>query len=610
MRRLLFSLALLATALLAGCDVRQRFAPAEDRINAALPLTVDVRQAHERFVEQLSKTSTERATLDQAWAARLRARAVSCSPDFTPSWRHSTADIEAAVKNKSCFAEFDRKLARWLAVQRIGQLLAQPPLPVAEIPPSLTMQGEGGALNRDAGQAPVIAVTTTDGLELIALGGGRSLFKERGQRGDVTVAPNGRLFAQSTSGALRIRASEGGETLLELPDARWLYWLSPRFLGVRSTSGKPAHLLSLRSGEDVPVQVAGQSSFERLLPVPGNDNRFNIATFQGLYQLELDEQDGKPKVTVVAEKPGVDRRMGVVLMESGPIVFAGAELLLGGDKLVRMDLNTLDMRESSFEPARVSNPVPTGKPDQYIVSLTMQGSAGGVGAGNGNYLFDAAQGTLARLQGAAWQRPMRYFPAIKRVAQVSVPTIWLSEQLEAAPAQPVDEVVTAMLEEANQRVLQQAATEERRITQSPALQVGSPLLDHVRDAQVEGVGIYEGREKFNAPGQSRAIGRVTVTVRRSLRPLVLVLTSYEAVQWHVRLEPGARLAAVLLGGYYESTVLGAGEARVLRIGRTYAYQQEGQEFQALQREVSRWAGRPVSLFQTGYHGTSFTVGGS
>lgn len=610
MHRLSISLVLMVAALLSGCDVRQRFGSAEDRINAALPLTVDVRQARERFVEQLGKQPAERAAVDQAWDARLRARAVSCSPDFTPSWRHSTDEIRANVKDKACFAEFDRKLMRWLAVQRIGQVLAQPSLPVDGVPPSLTMQGEGGALNRDAGQAPVVAITTTDGLELIALSGGRSLLKERGSRGDVSVAPNGRLFAQAASGALRIRASESGETLLELPDVRAIYWLGSRFLGVRSASGKPAYLLSLRSGEDVPLQVVGQSSFERLLPVPGNDSRFSVAAFQGLYQFEVNDQDGKPKVTVVAEKPGVDRRMGAVLMDGGSLAIAGAELVLGGDKLVRLDLNTLEARESSFEPARVSNAVPTGKPDQFVVYLSMQGAAGGVGSRNGNYLFDAAKGTLARLEGAAWQRPMRYFPAIKRLAQVSAPTVWLSDQLETGAVQPVDEVVTAMLEEANQRVLQQAATEERRISQSPALQAGSPLLDNVRDAQVEGVGIYEAREKVTAPGQPRAMGRVSVTVRRSPRPMVLVLTSYEPVQWQVKLEPGARLGAVLLGGYYESTVLGAGDARVLRIGRTYAYQQEGQEFHALQREVSRWTGRPISLFQTGYHGANFTVGGS
>jgi hypothetical protein len=100
-----------------------------------------------------------------------------------------------------------------------------------------------------------------------------------------------------------------------------------------------------------------------------------------------------------------------------------------------------------------------------------------------------------------------------------------------------------------------------------------------------------------------------VTVRRSPQPIVLVLCSYEPVQWQLKMEPGARLGAVLVGGYHDSSVLGAGDARVLKMGRYYAYQQEGADFAALQREVSRWVGRPISLFQTGYRGNSYTVGG-
>ena len=112
------------------------------------------------------------------------------------------------------------------------------------------------------------------------------------------------------------------------------------------------------------------------------------------------------------------------------------------------------------------------------------------------------------------------------------------------------------------------------------------------------------------PGTSRPVGTVSVTVRRTTRPLVLVLSAYEAVQWKLRLEPGARLEAILLSGYYDSTVLGGGDVRVLKIGREYAYQSEGGDYQLLQRQVTRWTGRPISIFQGGYQGSSFIVGGS
>lgn len=613
MHRLLTLLTLTVTMLLAGCDLRQRFDSAEDRINAAMPLDVQIRQARERLAEQLSMQPSERTVLDNAWSARLRARAVSCSPDFTPSWRHSSDAVRAGVGNKACFAEFDRKLARWIGVQRVRLALAQPPATVGSIPPSITLQGHLSAPARDAAQAPVIVVTTTEGFELVALDG-RSLFKERGQGSEVSLAPNGRLFAQGLSGVVRIRATDGGETLLELSEARAVHWLSPWFLGVRSASGKPAYVFSLRSAEEAPVVTSGASSFEALLPVPGNGDRFNVLAFMGLYQFEVKEQDGKVGVTLVAEKPGVDRRLASLTSGFGQFSADGKEWVTAdAEKLVRLDLATLEVRESSFEPALVRSAAPTVRPDQFVIGLLMPGDAGGASSRNGNYLFDATAGTLARVAGAAAQRPIRYVAALKRLAQTSHPTLWLSEQLETAEAQPAANLINGMLEEANQLKLAQvqarSVAEDQRIAQSPALQAGSPLLPFVRDAQVEGVGIYEANEKIAQPGQSRSTGRVTVTVRRSAQPLVLVLCSYEPVQWQLKLEPGARLGAVLVGGYYDSSVQGAGDARVLKIGRNYAYQQEGAEFAALQREVTRWAGRPISLFQSGYRGTSYTVGG-
>ncbi|MFX1681889.1 hypothetical protein PV762_21965 [Mitsuaria sp. CC2] len=611
LRRGALALALiLPVLLLSGCDVRQRLDSAEDRINAAIPVGIDIRQARERFAEQLGPKSADLAAFNQAWTARLRARALSCSPDFMPSWRHSNEQVKAGVGNRNCFAEFDRTLSRWVGVQRVRFKLQQAPVAVGGIPPSITLRGDLSSLSRDAGRAPVVAVTSSEGIELVALDGSRSPFKEAGARSEVSVSPNGQLFAQAVGGMMRIRATDGGDTLLEIADARSVHWLSADYLGVRSASNKPASLISLRSAEQAPIVNSGQSSSEMLLPVPAHPDRFNVLTFLGLYQYGVSERDGSLTLTLATEKPGVDARLMSMTSGAGQFSADGNEWVLAGShKLVRLDLNTLAVSETSFEPVLVQNAAPTANRDQFVLNLTMPGGVGGVISRNGNYLFDAANGTLARVEGAAAQRHVRYFPAIQRLSHIMHPTMWLSEQLETSPPVPAREVVAAMLDEVNQRKLALAAAEEQRIDQSPALQAGSPLLPAVREAQVEGIGIYEAREKIAQPGQSRSIGRVDVVVRRSARPVVLVLCSYEAVQWNLKLESGARLGAVLVGGYYDSTVKGAGDARVLKIGRVYAYKQEGPEFSALQREVARWAGRPISLFQSGYDGASYSVGG-
>lgn len=598
-----------ATLMLAGCDLRERFVNAEDRINAAVPMGIDVRQARERLADQLVTTGGDRAQLDNAWQGRLRARALSCSPDFTPTWRHSSDEVRAAVGNKACFAEFDRKLTRWIGAQRVRLLLSQAALPVGEVSPSLTLSGQ---LAGASSQAPVGVVSSGDGFELVALDSGRSLFKERGSGGTLSLSPNGRLFVQTLSGGVsRIRAVEGGETLLELADARSVHWLASWFVGVRSASNKPSYLLSLNTAEEAPVVVNsfGSHGNDVLLPVPGNSGRFNLLTFPGLYQLEGKEAAGKFSVTVVAEKPGVQSSLMSIGIGAGRLSSDGRFWLLDrSGSFLRLDLSSLEVQETNFQPLHVDTAVPTSRPDQFVLELRAPMEAANPGAQT-KYLYDTTAGTLARLEGADAQRPLTYLGGIGRLARVSSPTVWLLDKLETAAPQAVSDVINAQLEEVNQARLNKVQLEQQRVAASPALQQGSPLLPYVRDAQVEGIGIYEPAERTAQPGQSRSAGRVTVTVRRSAQPLVLVLTSYEPVQWQLRLEPGARLGAVLVGGYYDSTVQGAGEARVLKIGSHYAYQQDSAGFAALQREVARWAGRPISLFQGNYRGSSFSVGG-
>jgi hypothetical protein len=601
--------ALAVSLLLAGCDLRERFGSAEDRINAAVPLAINIRQARERLAEQLVGAPTDRAAADNAWSGRLRARATSCSPDFTPTWRHSSDEVRAAAGNKSCFAEFDLKLARWIGAQRVRLLLAQPPMPSDNLPPSLTLSGQLAGVSA---HSSVAVVTSAEGFEFVTLDGGRSLFKERGTGGQLSLSPNGRLFVQTLSGGVaRIRAVEGGETLLELADARSVQWLGSWFLGVRSTSNKPPYLFSLNSAEEAPVVVNtfGSHTNDALLPVPGDAGRFVLLAFTGLYQLQAQEAGGKFAVTAVAEKPGVHQTLMPITMGMGRLSPDGrAWLLDGSGAFVRLDLTSLEVQQTSFAPLHVDGVVPTGKPDQYVLELRASMEAAHPGSRT-KYLYDTTAGTLARLEGADAQRPVIYLPGVRRLARLSQPTVWLLDQLETAAPQPVSEVLNAQLDEVNQARLNKVQLEQQRIVASPALQPGSPLLPYVRDAQVEGVGIYEAAEKVAQPGQQRSTGRVMVTVRRSPQPIVLVLCSYEPVQWQLKMEPGARLDAVLVGGYHDSSVLGAGDARVLKMGRYYAYQQEGADFAALQREVSRWVGRPISLFQTGYRGNSYTVGG-
>jgi hypothetical protein len=612
MRRLVALPLLLAVGLLAGCDLKDRFSSEEDRINAAMPLSLEVRQARERLLEQLAENSAERASTETAWSARLRLRAVSCSHGLQISWRQSSDEIRSAMQDKGCFAYFDQQSTRLLTLQRIGSFLADPiiasPAGAARAALSLPLPSSDTRPAKDLGLAPVLALAGMNQLELVAIDSGRSLLKERTNRSVVTsVSPNGRLFADFVADTmLRVRATESGETLMELPEANSVFWLGTQYLAVRSTRyNKPSYVIDLASGEELVLPLKEVMPGIQILPVPGHEKRLNVLSYRSIQQFEIQVADGRSRIALLAEK---STGGGFRLNPDGVRLSAGGkEWVMNRESLIRVDPVSLETRETSFAPIQLMSASPTAVADQYVVQLRANGSSN---SGNGNYIYDAKQETLARVQGVAGEQTLQYYPAANRFALPSHQTLELIGTLETSTPRLAADVISAMLEESNQLRLKESEEEMRRVLQNAALSPDSPLLARMQAAQVEGLGVYEGRERVSVPGTSRPVGTVSVTVRRTTRPLVLVLSAYEAVQWKLRLEPGARLEAILLSGYYDSTVLGGGDVRVLKIGREYAYQSEGGDYQLLQRQVTRWTGRPISIFQGGYQGSSFIVGGS
>ena len=151
----------------------------------------------------------------------------------------------------------------------------------------------------------------------------------------------------------------------------------------------------------------------------------------------------------------------------------------------------------------------------------------------------------------------------------------------------------------------QSQPEQNRLT----IISGSGLLPRLaRSAQVEAVSVYEAVAMY-APCTPRNHGPVRVLVRAALRPVVLVLSSHQAVAWELELAPGANLAAALISGYGESTVAGAGNALVTSIGGFYAFKRGSAEFKHLEQEVLRCTGRNIENFQSVYAGNTFDVGG-
>jgi hypothetical protein len=101
---------------------------------------------------------------------------------------------------------------------------------------------------------------------------------------------------------------------------------------------------------------------------------------------------------------------------------------------------------------------------------------------------------------------------------------------------------------------------------------------------------------------------VRVSLKPAVRPTVLVLSSHAPVRWRLCSAEGSGLEAVLLSGYGDSSVEGAGTAAVARIGGYYAFRRGSAEFRHLESEVLRCTGRAIATFTSQYAGQDFSFG--
>lgn len=605
------ALFLIAAVLLPGYALKDRFAAPEQRLNEAVPPDAGVQTAWQSLQAQVADQPAARKAIEPMWTARLRLRALTCSRDATPGWRDSAADIRARHGGSSCLAEQDRLLQRWLGLQRVRLLLAQGPLlAVPADPPSVLGHREQISAIAAAPAAPVAIVHGSSGFDIVSLSNGKSLFRETQpvSQGTLQLAPNGRLFSQSVGDKVLLRATAGGETLVELGSAGRFFWLDESAVFLRGSGSGAARLLDLASGEESPLPGSWSGYTEAVAPVPGAPHRFNLLSSHYAYQIEIEKEDGRLEARLLLEKQGQGGQgYGPA---SGGLSSDGTNWITSAKGLRLVNLESLDFDETDFAPVGVQGAWPTSDPQQFVVTLQLASSDRPTSPAR-HYLYDRRNGTLAALTlpPGARQR-FQYLAVIQRLALIEGDTVRLLAAAPAAQPRPVSAVVNEYIDEVNQRRLAAAipmpATAQAGVT-LPGVTL--PTAAALGAAQIEGVGVYEGQGAPRGVGMARQPGTVEVRVRRSARPIALVLSSYEPVRWFIVSESGARLAAVLISGYHESTVVGAGSAPVYQIGQTHAYQFEGAGFAELQRSVMRWTGRPMATFQGRYQGGNFAVGG-
>jgi predicted esterase len=112
---------------------------------------------------------------------------------------------------------------------------------------------------------------------------------------------------------------------------------------------------------------------------------------------------------------------------------------------------------------------------------------------------------------------------------------------------------------------------------------------------------------------------VDVEVRPTGKPIVLALVAYGSVLWNVKIAEGARVNAVIVGGYYEQEIEGVPPGIPVAYKAyfparnesfLYGFDWKSQECRSMVEKLNDMTGHPVSTFQGEYTGASFVVDGA
>lgn len=611
---------LLALALCVGATgcsrINEAAMPVTDKINAAYPVSPEVRLAEERL---LTLVADDGAALDDVKARvvqRMSLRALACSQNASIGRLDSVESVKKLAMDRSCFQEQDAELQRFYGIRTIGALLGKPPLrplkpagPIAVLPKGKLSGIYWGKLARDAGVGVLRdgsgegAVVEMPGATLIAALPRMTMVSDHA----TSVSPNGRVlvFHGHGQGATFIEA-ESGNTLWNLEtkgSPRLLAWL-PEVLGFTMTGPDGDVMLADGATGSLAPHPLSLKHSAYAAHIPGKPARLLMGTARELMLVEHTRSPQGIRATSVKQYAlsgsGITSGQPVPMRSGHMVVFASSR-----------DIGWLDLDAGTSGAWRTSPlfGIPFAKLDE--THLMFDSSELGRMSLK-PWSFDIANGTVTPLDlGGARGMILDIGDRVGFLRRGS--DAWFGDEVTTnGETQPLDKPLAAYELEVQLAKLQAQTNEDemmasmeraRAISNSERLvrvPTAPGLADVSPDAQVHIVGVYEGK---------RGNGSVRVTVRNSNRPVVLVLAAYEAVNWNV-VNQGARISAVLLSGYTPSSVVGTGSAPVLRIGSRHAYEVGSRDYVQLRQAVMQYTGpREIRSFQGNYTGSDFSVGG-
>lgn len=635
MRRAGFASLLLAVALSGCARIEEAALPVTAKINAAYPVGPELRIAHEQLLALAGDDKKAADSIKAAIAARMDKRALTCANHAQIGRFESVAAVRERGFDRLCFKAQDIQLHNFYGVRAVGLLLGRPALrplrplgPMAPLPRGKMTDFGYAQIARDANVG--VLVSNSGNGAVIEVPGGAPIAELPNVRPIEThassLSPNGRVLMLSTGERALFFDAESGQQIWSWDTGsrpKLLGWL-PEFASVvlRGSDGHmmladgvtgafARHPLSLQHsmvGTHLPG-AGGRLLFGHQLQLMLVEH---ARTAEGLTASPLKRFALPEDRAVMTER--------LLPMRDGRLVVFGT----GRHDIGWLDLESGESGSWHHTPLFGSG---SAKLDEHRLLLYASANER-----QHAWAFDIDTGMVAPLDlpiisGGSYSIGDR--AGIMRGDRQTL----LGDAFNAGAAQPLAKLVADYELEQQLAKMEPAVAAQHRQALSAQVQgsaTGAPApvaaaapaampsaapaatvpgLERVpADAEVHIVGVYEGKGEARKSSEGKEAREVRVNVVGTGRPVVLVLSSYEPVNWRI-VGQGARVAAVLLSGYYQSTVSGTGRVVTLSIGREYAYEPRTAEYGKLMRAVVQYTGtRPLSSFQGRYAGAEFIVG--
>lgn len=584
--------------------------------------------------------------LEERIRSQIQLRSLICTQGLTIGHLDSVEEIKALPVKQECLLEQDEVLAAAVGAFRLGHLLMQPPLrPLASLHQTSAIPNIGGVdaySFEAASQANVLLVrgSRNGTFASVEIPSGRTLATipkvEAASYHQTSVSPNGRLAAvDMRSAGVMFLDMERGSKLWETKRFNGFFAWMPdvRAVLVRDANSGSPMLLDLETGR---MEKYASAPKNLSWVTPANEKAaLWLGSERAIFRVEHVRTKGGVQATVTKEfrlskTSGITSRPPTLVNQGNTLFF-----------ISNRDFGSLDLDTGQESVWNVADFLANRYAKLSETTLLVESYSSSGGVEMKTWVLDLVGQTLAPVDtsAVAAARHGLLMAMTGRTGWIrrGHESTHLGDTVSAGAPQPLAELHSAFNLERQMAKIETMERQEREmseraqlvsqdqkfrpsaaptapiyVTPEPAPSPSSiPQAGLPQNAHVEAVGVYQGTGTAGGvSSDGRKMGVVDVRVRRGSAPTILVLSSYEPVQWKIAMDPGARLAGVLLSGYHPSRVTGADAVRVLQMGRTHAYQRGSSEYNALDRQVRSWTGgQGIQIFQGRYEGGSYTVGG-